>query len=632
MIIYPAEFFMQIRDLQLLKKYISPYKAKLLLISSLAIISAFFEAINLGSLVPLIQMLSSTEAPGGTLWSTLNSFFAAIGLTLNFTSLLSLIAILFIIGQVILFHKKRLQVQLWFQMSADLKRRILGNIFHADISFMHSQKAGQINDILTRESDAAAMSIYAVTEIMTYTFFILVYCAMLLYISVEITAICLVIAAITLLFLNRLILRSKELGISAVQSSMRLNEFVSERLNLVKLIKIFSTEEPEERKFKRVTEQYADNNVAFMLNGIRIETIFQVIIFFIAIVILYVSSYIYEMDLALILVFIFILVRLTDPLRQFNAQRHQLTGEIASLEKIDSLLNQSSHAQTIHSGKKGFHGFSDSIEYDKVGFSYVPGSKTLEDISFQIRKNEMVALVGVSGGGKSTIVDLLIRLIEPENGRILIDNCDIKDYETTSYHAKIGFVSQDSFLFSDSILNNICYGESDCNRDQIIAAATIAHAHEFIASLPEGYETILGEHGTKISGGQKQRIALARALYKNPEILVLDEATSALDSESEKIIQDSIAAIRHRYTIIAIAHRLSTIENSDRIIVIDKGRIVETGRHKDLISAGGVYSRFYAIQYHQESEKPRNSTIQMNPITENHEPGRHKDDKRPAVF
>jgi ABC-type multidrug transport system fused ATPase/permease subunit len=230
----------------------------------------------------------------------------------------------------------------------------------------------------------------------------------------------------------------------------------------------------------------------------------------------------------------------------------------------------------------------------------------------------MVALVGVSGGGKSTIVDLLIRLIEPENGRILIDNCDIKDYEIRSYHAKIGFVSQESFLFSDTILNNICYGEGICNREQAIAAARIAHAHDFITSLPEGYETVLGEHGTKISGGQKQRIALARALYKDPEILVLDEATSALDSESEKIIQDSIAAIRHRYTIIAIAHRLSTIEKSDRIIVIDKGRIVETGRHSDLVALNGVYSRFYAIQYHREHEMNGRLVAKMDIQTESY--------------
>jgi ABC-type multidrug transport system fused ATPase/permease subunit len=199
---------MQNRDLQLLIKYITPYRAQLLLISLFAIIGAFFEAINLGSLVPLIQMLSSPEPPGGILWSSLNSLFTAVGIELNFKSLLCLIAVLFIIGQVILFHKKRLQVQLWFQMSADLKRTILEKIFHADIRYMHSQRAGQINDILTRESESAAMSIYAVTEIMTYIFFIIVYSIMLLYISVQITAICIVIATITLLFLNRLILRS----------------------------------------------------------------------------------------------------------------------------------------------------------------------------------------------------------------------------------------------------------------------------------------------------------------------------------------------------------------------------------------------------------------------------------------
>jgi ABC-type multidrug transport system fused ATPase/permease subunit len=209
----------------------------------------------------------------------------------------------------------------------------------------------------------------------------------------------------------------------------------------------------------------------------------------------------------------------------------------------------------------------------------------------------MVALVGASGGGKSTIVDLIIRLSEPDSGEISIDGTNIRDFDINRYHQKIGFVSQDSYIFNDSILNNICYGSPVVSLEKAIDAAKTANAHEFIMRLPEGYDTELGERGVKISGGQKQRISLARAVYKEPEILILDEATSALDSESEKVIQQSILRIKHKYTVIVIAHRLSTIENADKIIVIEHGKAREVGTHKELISANGTYAKYYEIQY-----------------------------------
>jgi len=187
--------------------------------------------------------------------------------------------------------------------------------------------------------------------------------------------------------------------------------------------------------------------------------------------------------------------------------------------------------------------------------------------------------------------------MDPDMGSIAIDGIDIKEFDIKSYHRKIGFVSQESFIFNDTILNNICYGTGNISMENAIRAAKTANAHDFIMQLPEGYNTEVGERGVKISEGQKQRISLARAIYKDPEVLILDEATSALDSEAEKVIQDSILSIKNKYTIIAIAHRLSTIENSDKILVIEKGRVTETGVHKDLIAANGTYAKYYKLQY-----------------------------------
>jgi subfamily B ATP-binding cassette protein MsbA len=208
----------------------------------------------------------------------------------------------------------------------------------------------------------------------------------------------------------------------------------------------------------------------------------------------------------------------------------------------------------------------------------------------------MIALVGPSGGGKSTIVDLIIRLIDPDNGDIVIDGISLRDFDLGHYHSRIGFVGQESLIFNDTVMNNICYGTGECSPNKVQESAAIANAHDFIMQLPLQYDTILGERGVALSGGQKQRIALARAIYKNPEILILDEATSALDSESEKTILEAIKKIRHTFTIIAIAHRLSTIENADRIVVIENGSVMEVGTHEDLLLSKNTYHRYYQLQ------------------------------------
>jgi subfamily B ATP-binding cassette protein MsbA len=334
-----------------------------------------------------------------------------------------------------------------------------------------------------------------------------------------------------------------------------------------------------------------------MMNGVKVEIFFQIILFGLAIAVLFVSTTILQMPLPLLLIFIFILIRLTEPLRNLNNQRHVITGELASLEKIDQILSESRRAKMIENGSDTFDGFKDTIRLNQVNFSYGPTIPTLTDISFDIKKNEMVAIIGASGSGKSTIVDLIIRLMDPISGDIQIDNKNLREFNLESYHNKIGFVSQESYIFHDSVLNNICYGADRISLDEAIDAAKIANAHEFISNLPKGYRTEVGEKGIKLSGGEKQRIALARALYRNPEILILDEATSALDSESEKVIQESIAKIKNKYTIIAIAHRLSTIENADKIIVIDQGKLIESGTHQNLMQNKGIYWKYHFIQY-----------------------------------
>ena len=240
--------------------------------------------------------------------------------------------------------------------------------------------------------------------------------------------------------------------------------------------------------------------------------------------------------------------------------------------------------------------FKDKIEFRAVGFSYDDTREILHDISFEVRKGETVALVGPSGGGKSTLSELIPRFYDAERGEIYIDGRPITDYTQESLRAHMGIVSQETILFNDSIRNNIAMGREDVSDEQIVAAAKVANAHDFIMQSEAGYATNIGDRGTKLSGGQRQRLSIARAVLRNPEILILDEATSALDTESEKLVQEALTTLLEGRTSVVIAHRLSTIHNADRIIVIDAGRIAEQGTHAELMAKGGIYAKLIEMQ------------------------------------
>ena len=287
--------------------------------------------------------------------------------------------------------------------------------------------------------------------------------------------------------------------------------------------------------------------------------------------------------------------QLTRPLRSFIDQFANINQGIAAGERVFSIIDAESKVQDKANAVE-LKEFKDKIEFRSVGFSYDESREILHDISFEVRKGETVALVGPSGGGKSTLSELIPRFYDVESGEVYIDGRPIADYTQESLREHMGIVSQETTLFNDTIRNNIAMGREDATMEQIIAAAKVANAHDFIMQSEKGYDTNIGDRGTKLSGGQRQRLSIARAVLRNPEILILDEATSALDTESEKLVQEALTTLLEGRTSVVIAHRLSTIHNADRIIVIDQGRIAEQGTHAELMERGGIYAHLIEMQ------------------------------------
>ncbi len=495
----------------------------------------------------------------------------------------------------------------------DLRNEAYRHLHRLPLSYFKNERVGNlisriINDVNVLQTSISATFLNAIREPLT----IVVFLGIALSISWQLTLLALIILPFSMLIISWIGLKLRRQSGMIQEKMADITSVIQETISGVKIVKAFSMEEYENKKFSAHTHSF----FRMMLRLTRIRNLSSPLTEFLSIVVGVVIIY-YGGKLVLIdsslkasefLGFLFSIFQLMPPIKELSTVNNRIQESSAAGDRVFEIIDSEPAIKDIPSAVN-VPRFSGKIVFDNVTFHYDDSQEpVLSGINFEVQKGEIIALVGPSGGGKSTLVDLLPRFYDPAEGKIIIDGTDIRSIKIESLRKMMGIVTQETILFNETIKNNIAYGLKGYPEEEIFEAARLANAHKFILENPEGYETVIGERGVKLSGGQRQRIAIARALLKNPEIMIFDEATSALDNESELLVQEAINRLMANRTTFVIAHRLSTIINASRIMVIEKGKIVQTGTHAELLSnKNGLYNRLYEMQFRDDLYQNGNS-------------------------
>ncbi|MEA5511023.1 ABC transporter ATP-binding protein [Crocosphaera sp. UHCC 0190] len=567
-------------------------------ILTLGILSSLSEGIGITLIIPFLQSLDTQEnhlTSQNTLIQWLNNFFS------SFTVSQRIIYIPLIIGFCILIKNALVYANLsllsW--LNSRISHRLRSDIFHQLLTvsyrFLDTQESGRLLNTLATETWRTNDALGILVKLSINLCTALVYIILLFLISWRLTLLVTFILFLTSLLTRWVTRQSSAFSELAVEANSQLGIRMYEGFTGMKTIRAFARENYEQKRFNQASKQVRDRFLKLDLISNIVNPLYEVFSAFLVLGILVIALIHDRTALPSLLTFLFILYRLQPQIQQLDSSRVALLTLSYSIDDVISFLERHNKSYIL-SGSIPFQELESGITLESVTFRYSPHEKpALENISLHIPKGKTTAFVGTSGAGKSTLIHLICRFYEVTEGEILIDHAPLNQLNIADWRSHIAIVSQDVHIFSATIGENIAYGRLEATEAEIIDAAKQAHAHEFISKMAQGYDSKVGDRGVRLSGGQRQRIALARAIIRDPAILILDEATNALDTISEQMIQETLETLGQNRTVIVIAHRLSTIQQADQIIVLDEGKLVEKGNLKQLLANDGLFADLYRI-------------------------------------
>ena len=605
---------------KMIKRYVAPYKKYLGESVLMNVLSAVFNIFSFTLIIPILKILFNLDSSVYSFiaWNdasasfkdkVLNNLYWFVSQSIiDFGAGTVLLVLCLILSFMTLlktacyFGSSAVMIPLRTGIVKDLRMQVYDKVLTLPLGFFSQEKKGDIIARISGDVSEVENSITSTLDMLIKNPILIVfYFGTLIFISWQLTLFTILFAPVMLWIMGRIGRRLKERSLEAQVLWSDTMSQVEETLGGLRVIKAFLAEKKMSERFDRVTGKMRDKNIkvatrqalAHPVSEFLGTMMIAIVLWFGGILILNEHA---PIDAPTFIYYLVILYSVIQPIKELSKAAYGIPKGMASMERINRILETENNIKEC-AEPESLDSFNDCIEFKNVSFQYEDGCKTVVDnVNLKIHKGQTIAIVGASGAGKSTLVDLIPRFFDVNEGSITIDGKDIRKVSIHDLRSIMGNVNQDPILFNDSIFNNIAFGVENATMEEVIEAAKIANAHEFIVEKEQGYDTNIGDRGVKLSGGQRQRISIARAILKNPPILILDEATAALDTESERIVQEALERLMSSRTTIAIAHRLSTIRNADEIIVMDEGRIVERGKHAELIEKNGYYKKLNDMQ------------------------------------
>lgn len=583
--------------------YLAREKGRLALVVLIALFAAGAELLTLGLLLPFLEIVAGrANAPfsSKTPFALILPYLEPLTLEAKIRLLVVGMAILMSLRQAAVYLENRVTVWVRLHLDILLRKTVFDRILDLDMGRIYREKLSELFTVLNNFTGYTSALIFSCVSVIPQIVLLLLYLGILMALSWQLTLVSCLCLILIFFLMGPLHRRRREWGQHEKSIALDINNFGFEILSAMQLLRLFAREDHARENLDRhlrTLHLVANRSTHYSaMSG----ALFQISTWATMALLVSLATAVFTFDGAtwveLVLLYIFVITRLAGPASFINAQRSQIASHLASAEKLVDFLVES-RANILKDGTRTVIDLPGDVCFQNVSFRYAESEpKSLKSVSFTIHKGQITALVGPSGAGKSTVLALLSRMHDPSSGRITAGGIDLREFRIRDWRRQIGVVSQSTFLFNTTARENIRYGRLGATDGDVVLAAKMANAEEFLTRFPSGYDTELGDRGVRLSGGQAQRIAIARAVLSNPSLLILDEATSAQDSASERAVQEAVDRLSDQRTVVVVAHRLSTVRNADHIVVLDQGQVIEEGTHESLIAAKGRYAQLVELQ------------------------------------